>query len=112
MTDEATTTTTTTAATSATETIGGMAATAEKVVESVMKVEPTVAGVAGMFVPGLSMVQPWVVLAAPYLERALNDISTSNGGDVLGAIVELLQHVSKGSPNSPILTSSDSTTAQ
>lgn len=102
MTDEATTTTTTTAAASGTS-IADMAASAEKVVETVMKVEPTVAGVAGMFVPGLSMVQPWVVLAAPYLERALNDISTSNGGDVLGAIVELLQHVSKGGPNSPIL---------
>lgn len=83
--------------------IATIATTAEKTVEQIMKVEPMIAGIAGMFVPGLSMVQPWIVMIAPYLERALNDVSTSNGGDVLGALVELMQHVSKGGPNSPIL---------
>jgi hypothetical protein len=92
-------------------TIAGAAAAAEKVVENVMKVEPTVAGVAGMFVPGMAMVQPWIVLVAPYLERALTDISTSNGGDVLGAVVELLQHVSKGGPNSPVLSAPTASTS-
>ena len=60
-----------------------------------------------VFVPGaapiLAMVQPWLVLAAPYLERALDDIAKGNNGDVLGAFLELMQHVSKGGPNSPIL---------
>jgi hypothetical protein len=83
--------------------LASIATTTEQTVEQVMKVEPMVAGIAGMFIPGLSMVQPWIVLAAPYLERALKDISTNNGGDVLGAIIELMQHVSKGGPNSPIL---------
>jgi hypothetical protein len=96
-------TTTTTTAPTTVSTIAGVAAAAEKAVESVMKVEPMVAGIAGMFVPGTAVVQPWIVLAAPYLERALTDISASNGGDVLGALVELLQHVSKGGPNSEIL---------
>jgi hypothetical protein len=85
----------------------GAAAVAENAVEAVMKVEPMIASAAGMFVPGaapiLAMIQPWIVLGAPYLERALTDISTSNGGDVLSAFIELMQHVSKGGPNSKIL---------
>jgi hypothetical protein len=83
--------------------IAAAAATAEKVVEQVMRVEPMVAGIAGMFVPGLSLVQPWIVMAAPFLERALTDIAANNGGDVLSAFMELLQHVSSGQPNSPVL---------
>jgi hypothetical protein len=88
---------------SASGSIPAAAAAAEKVVENVMKVEPMIAGIAGMFVPGLSLVQPWIVMAVPFLERALTDISTSNGGDILGAFLELMQHVSKGQPNSPVL---------
>jgi hypothetical protein len=88
--------------------IAAAAATAEKVVESVMKVEPMVAGIAGMFVPGLSLVQPWIVMAAPFLERALNDIAANNGGDILSAFMELMQHVSKGQPNSGALVGSSS----
>lgn len=87
--------------------VTGIADTAEKAVESVMKVEPMIAGAVGMFVPGaapiVAMVQPWIVLAAPYLERALTDIGASNGGDVLNAFLELMQHVSRGQPNSPVL---------
>ena len=87
--------------------IAGAAAAAEKVVEGVMKVEPMIAGGVSMFVPGaapiLAMVQPWIVLAAPYLERALDDVAKGNNGDVLEAFLELMHHVSKGGPNSPIL---------
>jgi hypothetical protein len=83
---------------------------AEKVVEGVMRVEPMIATGISMFVPGaapvVAMVQPWMVLAAPYLERALDDIAKGNSGDVLGAFLELMQHVSKGGPNSPILSAS------
>jgi len=86
----------------------GAAAVAEKAVEAVMKVEPMIATGVGMFVPGaapiLAMVQPWIVLAAPYLERALDDVAKGNNGDVLGAFLELMEHVSKNQPNSPILT--------
>lgn len=83
--------------------IAAAAATAVSVVENVMKVEPTVAGIAGMFVPGMAMVQPWIVMAAPFLERALDDIATSNGGDVLTAFLSLVQHISAGQPNSAVL---------
>ena len=83
--------------------IAGAAASAEKVVESVMKVEPTVAGIAGMFVPQIALIQPWILMVAPYLERALTDVSNSNNGDALSGILELIQHISKGQPNSPVL---------
>lgn len=88
--------------------VSGAAAAAEKAVENVMKVEPYAASVAGMFVPGaapiVAAVQPWILMVAPYLERALTDIAQGNGGDILNAIPELLQHVSKGQPNSSVLT--------
>jgi hypothetical protein len=85
----------------------GAAAVAEKAVEAVMKVEPMIATGVGMFVPGaapiIAMVQPWIVMAAPFLERALTDLSNGNNGDVLSSFFELIQHISKGQPNSPIL---------
>lgn len=94
---------TTTAGTTGT----GAAAIAEKAVEAVMKVEPMIATGVGMFVPGaapiIAMVQPWLVLAAPFLERALTDISSGNNGDALSSFFELIQHISKGQANSPIL---------
>lgn len=84
------------------------AAAAEQVVETVAKIEPTVATVVSMFVPGaapiVALVQPWAPFVLGYVERALTDISTGNGGDIGAAFIELLQHVSKGQPNSPILT--------
>lgn len=87
--------------------VSGAAAAAEKVVESVMKVEPTIATMAGMFVPGaapiVAMVQPWMLMLAPFVERALNDVAAGNGGDVMSAAVEVLNHISKGQPNSPVL---------
>jgi hypothetical protein len=84
--------------------IAAAAATAEKVVDNVMKVEPTIAGIAGMFVPGMAVVQPWIVMLAPFLERALTDISNQNGGDILAAFLELVQHVSPNQPNASALT--------
>lgn len=91
--------------------VSGIAADAEKVVESVMKVEPMIATGVGMFVPGaapiVAMVQPFIVMAAPFLERALTDLAAGNNGDVLSAFFELIQHISKGQPNSPILSEPD-----
>jgi hypothetical protein len=87
--------------------VSSAAATAEKVVETVMKVEPTIATMAGMFVPGaapvVAMVQPAILMAIPFIERALNDIASANGGDIMSAMIELLQHITKGQSNSPIL---------
>lgn len=85
--------------------IAGAAGAAETVLENVMKVEPMVAGIAGMFVPGLSVVQPWIVLIAPYLEQALDDLSKGNNGDALTGLMQLIQHISKNGANSPILSS-------
>jgi len=97
-------------------TLAGAAVAAEKATEAVMKVEPMIATGVGMFVPGaapiLAMVQPWIVLAAPYLERALLDIANGHNGDVLASFLELMQHVSKGGPNSAILSAQDPSTPQ
>ena len=83
--------------------LAGAAAATETVVENVMKVEPTVAGIAGMFVPQVALIQPWILMIAPYLERALKDVANSHNGDALSALLELTQHISKGQPNSKIL---------
>lgn len=88
-------------------TVTEIAATTEKVIENVMKVEPTLVGVSSMFIPGagpvLAMVQPWVLTAVPFVEKALTDIASGNNTDLFSAFVELLQHVSKGGPNSAVL---------
>lgn len=98
----------------ATVDVAGAAKTAESVVENVMKVEPTVATIAGMFVPGaapiVAIVQPAVLAAAPFVENALNAIAAGNGGDALSAFIELLQHITPGKPNSTTLTPSASAT--
>jgi len=87
--------------------VGAIAGEAEKVVEAVAKIEPTVATIAGMFIPGaapvVATVQPFVLMAIPYLERALNDVASGNGGDIMSAMIEVLQHLSKNQPNSPVL---------
>jgi hypothetical protein len=90
--------------------IAGAAAAAETVIENVMKVEPMIAGIAGMFVPQVALVQPWILMIAPYLERALKDVSNNNNGDALSGMLELIQHISRGQPNSQVLTASDSST--
>lgn len=92
--------------------IAGAAAAAESVVQSVMKVEPMVAGIAGMFVPGVALVQPWIVLIAPYLEKALDDLSKGNNGDALTGLLQLIQHVSKNGANSPLLSPESDTSMQ
>lgn len=87
--------------------ISSIASTAEGVIENVMKVEPTVATIASMFVPGaapiIAAIQPEVLLAAPFVENALKAISAGNGGDMMTAFIQLLQHLTPGQPNSPIL---------
>lgn len=90
-----------------TNSVSSGASVAEKVIEDVMKVEPTIASIAGMFVPGaapiVAVVQPAIVAAAPFVENALNALAAGNGGDVLTAFIQLLQHLSPSQPNSPML---------
>jgi hypothetical protein len=87
--------------------LASIAAGAESVIEGVMKVEPTVATIASMFVPGaapiIAMVQPEVMLAAPFVEKALKALAAGRNGDVMSAFIELLQHLTPGHANSPIL---------
>lgn len=88
--------------------IASAAQAAENVINDVMKVEPTIATMAGMFVPGAAPVvataQPFVMMAIPFVMRALDSIAQKNGGDAFGAVLELLNHISPGRPNSTILT--------
>jgi hypothetical protein len=87
--------------------ISDAAATAEKAVEAVMRIEPMIAAGIGMLVPGASpvvaTVQPMIVLAAPFVERALNALAAQNGGDVFAALLDLLNHISPGRPNAGAL---------
>jgi len=87
--------------------LANSAATAEKVVEGIMKVEPMVATGVGMFVPGaapiIAVVQPAVAMAAPFVEQALTSLAKNNGGDAFAAFIALLQHLTPGQPNASIL---------
>jgi hypothetical protein len=84
-----------------------VAAEAETVIKDVMKVEPMIISGIGMFVPGAApitaMIQPMILMAIPFVERALEDIQKNNSGDIFEAVIELIQHVSVGHPNSPTL---------
>ena len=94
-------------------TISSMATATETVVEDVMKVEPTVATIASMFIPGaapiVAMIQPEVLLAAPFVENALKSLAKGNGGDVMTSFIQLLQHLMPGQPNSAILANAPGT---
>jgi hypothetical protein len=87
--------------------IKGIAGAAEKAVEAVAKVEgPILTGV-GMFVPGAAAVtvplQAILPLLIPDIERALNDVVAGNNGDIFSALMEFVNPIRTGKPNSPIL---------
>lgn len=88
-------------------TVASVAGAAESAIEEVMKVEPTIAAGVGMLVPGASpivaSVQPIVMMAAPYVENALQALAANNGGDMLAAFIGLLQHLMPGQPNAAAL---------
>lgn len=88
--------------------IAEAAGVAEKAVEGFMRVEPTMATMASMFVPGaapiVAVVHPLVAMAAPFVEKALLDIAQHHNGDAFSAFIELIQHVTRGMPNSNVLT--------
>lgn len=82
------------------------AATAERVVESFMKVEPIIMTVSS-FVPGaapvMALVHPAVIAAAPFIEQALHQLAAGNNGNALTAFLQLIQHLTSGQPNAAIL---------
>jgi hypothetical protein len=83
--------------------VSGIAGQAEEIVKGVMKVEPMIAGIAGMFVPQIALVQPWILMVAPYLEKGLEDLKQGNNGDALASLLQMIQHISKNQPNAPQL---------
>lgn len=87
------------------------AAAAEKVVEAVARVEgPVLTGI-GMFVPGASPVttilQNILPLIIPDIEKALTDIANGNDGDIFNTLVEFVNHIRQGKPNSAALSPPD-----
>jgi len=65
-----------------------------------------------MFVPGaapiVAIVQPEVMLAAPFIENALKAIAAGNNGDVMTSFIQLLQHMTPGQPNASALSNGTS----
>ena len=87
--------------------IASVAAEAEKVVETIAKVEgPILTGVT-LFVPGASAVtvpmQTILPMILPDIENALNDIAKGNYGDIWMVGKAFVDHIKKGMPNSPFL---------
>jgi hypothetical protein len=80
-----------------------IAGSAEQILEDVMRVEPTLVGIAGAFVPEVAVVQPVIMAAVPFLENALKAVAANNGGDMLGALISIFQHLTPGLPNAAAL---------
>lgn len=78
-------------------------------IDTFSKFEPEIAAVAG-FIPGASsvvaIIQPLAPTILAFASRALHDIASANGGDIASAVIELMQHLTKGQPNSTTLTNS------
>jgi len=79
------------------------AAEAEKVLEKVMEIEPTIVGTVGIFVPEVAVAQPFILAAAPAIEKALEALAQGNGGNMIQAVADLIKHVTPGLPNAPTL---------
>jgi hypothetical protein len=95
--------------TSGTSGVATPAATAEKVIETIAKVEgPILAGVT-MFVPGAAAItvplQTILPLIIPDIEKALNDIAQGPGGymDIFSVLKSFSDHIKAGFPNSAAL---------
>lgn len=83
--------------------VGGV----ETAIQDIMKVEPMAATIIGAIVPGaapfVAAIQPEVMILAPFLINALDVLKKNNGGNVMASIVDLIQHLTPGEANSPIL---------
>lgn len=79
-------------------------------IDAFAKVEPTLAKVAGVFVPGagpvIAVVQPFLPAILKFAEQAVLAIATKNGGDIPAAVIELMQHLTPGQKNSLALADS------
>lgn len=80
-----------------------VATQAAAVLEQVMEVEPTIAGVVGIFLPQIGFIQPEVLALAPILDQALKAVAAGNGGNLADAVAQVAKHLLPGLENSPIL---------
>lgn len=67
------------------------APTAESVLDEVMKVEPTIATMVGMFggpaaAAAMAAIQPGIMMLVPILEKIIQAEMTGNGGDMVKAV--------------------------
>ena len=76
-----------------TTTIAGIAGTADQVVKQIATDEPLVVGIAGAFVPGVNLAQPFIPAILAAADRALGDIATSNNGGLPQAFQHGLNHM-------------------
>jgi cobalamin synthase len=83
-----------------------IAKTGDTALEAFMRIEPMIM-TAASFIPTakpvVAIVHPMIVTLAPFIERALEQIAAGNNGDAFGAMLQMIQHISVGQPNSPIL---------
>jgi len=97
----------TTITTTGTSGVATAAATAEKVVEAIAKVEGPILSGVSIFVPGAAAVtvpmETILPLILPDIEKALNAISAGNYSSIWQIGEEFVQHITQGMPNSPIL---------
>lgn len=86
--------------------VKGIAQTAENLFEGFMKVEPFIM-MASSFIPGakpvMAVLHPAVVAAAPFIEKALDQLAAGNNGDALTAFIQLIQHITANQPNAQAL---------
>jgi len=72
-----------------------------------MEVEPTISTIASVIVPGaapvVALVQPELLVLAPVIEKALEDLAAGNNGNAASGVLQLIMHLTKGLPNAPAL---------
>jgi len=78
-------------------------AQAEKILEQIMAVEPEIAAVVGVFVPGIGVIQPWILALAPAMENAMKALVAGDNVSMVDALAMLAKHMLPGLPNSPTL---------
>jgi hypothetical protein len=98
-----------------TTTLTTASATAEKVIESLAKIEgPLLTGIS-LFVPGAAAVtvplETILPLILPDIENALNAIATGNQSNLWATVAEFINHITAGKPNSPVLSAAPAAAA-
>jgi hypothetical protein len=99
----------TTVTSTATSGVATAAATAEKVIEAIAKVEGPILSGVSIFVPGAAAItvplETILPLIIPDIEKALNDIAQGPGsyGDIFSVLKSFSDHIKAGFPNAAAL---------